>query len=72
MSVDTESWTWDTNELADWICNDEGLYADLASRGRSAQYIKSVVSELQTQGWEADVDFAEVDWDELAEFLETA
>ena len=58
-------YNWDTNELLDTILNDEDLYLSVMDRTWSSDEIRN----WATVNLDSTVDFAEVDWEQVADFI---
>lgn len=67
--------TWDTDEVERWIANDEGLYDEARSFARRTYSTASLAIRLRDEIRWCDypymqVDYDEVDWEHVAEFVE--
>jgi len=67
---------WDTNELDNWIINDEGLYniaLNLYDRSNGEVTAQEAEDELLhvvlTDDRMNDIDYSEIDWYEIAESI---
>lgn len=72
---------WDTNELLNWLMNDEGLYRDMlriSSKYHDKEHIdimqkdiKSYILEMESTliNMGCDIDFFEIDFIQLTEFI---
>lgn len=71
----TTGMNWDTNELDDWIMNDEGLYniaLELHERSDGKVSEDEAMDELLPMVCEhpnIDIDINRIDWDEIAESI---
>jgi hypothetical protein len=65
-----DDWNWDTNELCDWIINDESLEKEatrLARRGVTLREFEDAVRSFDLS--ECEVDFDEVDFEAIRDYL---
>lgn len=59
---DTETWNWDTAEVERYISNVHYLYS--RCQGLGAKELREIC-----EGFIPEVDFAKVNWEELAQFF---